>query len=258
MATEEGVTVATDKGVSVATNDVFRNCSDLPDEIMLYHVLPLMSIREVNTCKLVCKKWQHYVTSYIKRLKVIDLTQWDCMVTEDLLLGIVKYATNVRELRLDVCWRAVTDTSITAAAEVCHNLRVFAASRCGNLTDNAIVTLAEMCPHLEELDLSSCYGISDEAVCGLADNAKNLKELHMSSVYGVTDYGVSQLAFKCSLLQNLDVSYCNVVSNIGLQAFLNKEGPLALTELRVKNCHKVTYPMIFKLMEAGVAVNNMF
>ena len=61
----------------------------------------------------------------------------------------------------------------------------------------------------------------------------------MSSVYGVTDYGVSQLAFKCSLLQNLDVSYCNVVSNIGLQAFLNKEGPLALTELRVKNCHKV-------------------
>ena len=82
--------------------------------------------------------------------------------------------------------------------------------------------------------------ISDDALCGLADHAKNLKELHVSSVYGVTDFGVSQLAFKCPLLQNLDISYCYVVSNTGLQAFLNKEGKLALTELRIKNCYKVT------------------
>ena len=82
----------------MATDDLVTP-AQLPDEIMLYHLLPLLSIREVNACKLVCRKWRHLVTTYIKRLKVIDLTPWDCMVTEDLLLGIVKYASNVRELR---------------------------------------------------------------------------------------------------------------------------------------------------------------
>ncbi|XP_038078334.1 F-box/LRR-repeat protein 2-like [Patiria miniata] len=243
--------------VTMATENRM-NSAQLPDEIFLYHVLPLLSIREVNSCKLVCKTWRHLVTTYIKRLKVIDLTPWDCMVTEDLLLGIVKHAANVRELRLDGCWRAVRDAAVLTVASVCHKLRVFAACKCGNLTDAGVISLAEKCPELEELDLSSCYGITDEALCGLADHAKNLKELHVSSVYGVTDFGVSQLAFKCHLLQNLDVSYCYVVSNLGLQAFLDKQGKLALTELRVKNCYKVTQPTIFKLMQAGVAVNNMF
>ncbi|XP_022086279.1 F-box/LRR-repeat protein 2-like [Acanthaster planci] len=230
----------------------------LPDEIVLYHVLPLLSIREVISCKLICKKWRRLVTSYIKRLRVVDLSPWDCMVTEDLLLGIVKYASSVRELRLDGCWRAVRDGAVLTIASVCHKLRVFTAYKCGNLTDFAVVSMAEKCPDLEEVDLSSCYGITDEALCGLADHAKNLKELHVSSVYGVTDFGVSQLAFKCHHLQSLDVSYCYRVSNFGLQGFLDKQAGLALTELRIKDCVKVTQPIIFKLMQAGVAVNNMF
>ena len=71
----------------------------LPDEIIIHHILPLLSIREIGPVKLVCKKWQDYVRQYFRYLKVLDLTPWDCMVTEELLCSVTKHAVNLQELR---------------------------------------------------------------------------------------------------------------------------------------------------------------
>ena len=74
--------------------------SDLPDEILVYHILPLLSIEEIGPVKGVCKKWRGFVRQYFRHMKRLDLTPWDFLVDEKLLVDIVKYAVNLKQLRL--------------------------------------------------------------------------------------------------------------------------------------------------------------
>ncbi|XP_072028866.1 uncharacterized protein [Amphiura filiformis] len=264
-------TVSTDEcykdGTETSASTI--NIFGLPDEIIIHHILPLFTIREIGPVKLVCTKWLEYVQKYLRSLKVLDLTEWEFEVDEELLCSIVKYAVHLQELRLGRCWRAVTESSILTVANKCHQLQVFSAFKCGSLTDLAIIMLMKRCPKMAELDLSSCYRITDESLCNMATSAKNLRELHVSSNYGVTDYGVSQIAFKCHSLQVLDVSYCYRVSNLGLEGFLRRNSydddddgandvQCGLKYLRVKDCPKVTDTMVARLTSIGIEVNNMF
>ncbi|XP_071510217.1 uncharacterized protein [Diadema antillarum] len=232
----------------------------LPDEIFLYIIIPMLPMPDLCTVRAVCREWHSLVNAYFARLKILDLTPWNVLITPEFLQCILEQASTLRDLRLDNCWKAVTDDTMSTAAERCREVRSASFLKCGKLTEKAVVKMAKCWKHLEELDLSSCFGITDEAMCGLAEEAASLKELYVGSVYGVTDYGVSQLAYKCPSLELLDVSYCHRVSNAGLQAFLveNDGGCPSLKHLRIKNCHKVNAVMIGKLIRAGVQVNNMF
>eukprot|EP00057_Strongylocentrotus_purpuratus_P000445 XP_001176659.1 PREDICTED: F-box/LRR-repeat protein 7 [Strongylocentrotus purpuratus] len=236
------------------------NILTLPEEIIIYHIIPLLQMPDICAVRGVCKEWFDLVNIHFAQLRVLDLTPWDFLITPEFLQCILSHASGLRELRLDRCWKAVIRETMDVAAETCREVRYASFSKCGGLKEESVIKMAESWQHLEELDLSSCYQIMDRTLCGLADNACSLKELCVGSVYGVTDVGVSHLAYKCPTLELLDVSYCHRVSNAGLQPFVTqtKEKETSLKHLRIKNCHKVNDVMIGKLLSSGIQVNNMF
>ena len=73
--------------------------SALPDEIMVKHILPLFPIQEIDQFKLVCREWLGFVRQYYRQLKVVDVTECDYGVKEELLFEIVNCALNLQELR---------------------------------------------------------------------------------------------------------------------------------------------------------------
>ncbi|XP_041457633.1 F-box/LRR-repeat protein 4-like [Lytechinus variegatus] len=240
--------------------DIQCRILSLPEEIIVYHIIPLLPMPDICAMRGVCKKWFDLVNIHFAQLKVLDLTPWDFLITPEFLHCILSHAMALRELRLDNCWKAVVRETMDVAADKCREVRCASFSKCGKLTEDSVIQLAESWKHLEELDLSSCYQIMDRTLCGLAENACSLRELCVGSVYGVTDFGVSQLAYKCHTLELLDVSYCHRVSNKGLQPFVMETGEkrTSLKNLRIKACHKVNDVMIGRLLDCGIQVNNMF
>ncbi|XP_077982802.1 uncharacterized protein LOC144437671 [Glandiceps talaboti] len=231
--------------------------SRLPDEILVYHIFARLNIVELCEMKLVCSRFLRLVREYLKHTRVLDISKWDFMITEGGLSHLIIYTSCLQELRLDRCWRAVTEANLLTIAKCCQNLRILTASRCQHVSDFSVTVLAQRCSSLEELDFSSCYKLTDEGVCNIARFCRHLRELHLSSDYGVTDISVQQLAENCHSLQELDVSYCYKVTNKSIRGFTKNERS-SLKLLRIKNCEGVTQDVVEALFKKGVLVNNMF
>ncbi|CAB4000684.1 F-box LRR-repeat 20-like, partial [Paramuricea clavata] len=170
------------------------------------------------------------------------------------LNAILKISRHLKVVRLDECWICTTEENLFTLANNCPKLRVLSVRRCKYVTDDAIRKLCECCNELQELDVSSCYKISDKGLSNLI-LCKNLRELRVSSCYGVTDRSIKKLIRHCSKLVELDVGGCPRITDSGLQTLLEKPcGQL----LRIKSCENVTNDMIWKLVMAGITVNNMF
>ncbi|XP_071942887.1 uncharacterized protein [Antedon mediterranea] len=247
--------IALDPKMIETSKNVFLT---LPDEIMIFNILPLLDLMEVCICKAVCKRWKCLIHAYFSQLKELDLTPWSYLIEEDHLISIIRHTRCLRYLRLSVCWKAVTECSLSSIASSCRNLEVFAASKCGKLTDSAITKLVTRCHNIQELDLSSCYNITDNALIEIARHCKNIKELYLSSIYSVTDIGVNELAKHSKTLEELDVSYCFTLTNDSMLQLAQLKQFGSLKSLRIKGCSKVSEETALKLMQTGIEVNNMF
>ena len=73
--------------------------SSLPEEIIIYHIIPLLSMPDICALRGVCKEWYDLVNIHFSQLRVLDLTPWDCLVTPEFLQCILTHATALRELR---------------------------------------------------------------------------------------------------------------------------------------------------------------
>ncbi|XP_033109384.1 F-box/LRR-repeat protein 2-like [Anneissia japonica] len=252
---KDDISLSTTSSDKQTIGNLFLN---LPDEIMVCNVLPLLDIMEVCICKAVCRRWRGLVHAYFSQLKELDLSPWNFLIYEEHLIAIVRHLRSLKYLRLGVCWKAVTECSLSSIASSCPKLEVFTANRCGNVTDSAISKLVTRCHNLQELDLSSCYNVTDVAIVEIARHCKHLKELYLSSIYSVTGIGIKELAQHSKSLEELDVSYCFTLTNESMLHLLHLKQCGSLKSLRITGCSKISEDITLKLLQAGIIVNNMF
>ena len=130
----------------------------LPIEIIVHQIFQWLSIEDVCICRLVSTKWNNYATSNLRNRRLLDFA--DTPIISDIgLHAILKFARQLRVVRLDECWTCTTESNLFILAKNCPKLSVLSVRRCKYVTDDAIRKLCESCNNLQELDVSSCYKV---------------------------------------------------------------------------------------------------
>ncbi|XP_044001732.1 F-box/LRR-repeat protein 2-like [Aphidius gifuensis] len=90
-----------------------------------------------------------------------------------------------------------------------------------NLNDSTITAIANNCKNLKSLDIESCKAITETALVGLT-NLKNLQKLNVSYLDTITD----SFLIKLKGLKELDCSYCKKLTNSGIIQFIKNNPDL--------------------------------
>ena len=138
-----------------------RHFNFLPPEVVLDSVFPLIHPIELWQCRRVCKRWCSWINAYFRALKSLSFND---AISEYYLTAVgLELVTQslqlLRELRLDQCYRCVTERSLVILASRCHQLEILSVPQCREVTDNALRSLAEHCPSLRELNLNCCFQV---------------------------------------------------------------------------------------------------
>lgn len=165
-------------------------------------------------------------------------------VTERGVQLIIHQCPNLRNLRLDGCYRGCTDESLAATAWCSmHKLEKLSVAMCDGITSAGVSSIARM-PNLRALNLEMCSQVSlvgvlgrlrqlrvlnfayctyvnDSDITHLSKNLPYLAELNLART-AVTDAGVAYVAAWKRTLMVLSVSGC-AVTNASLGAICHCE-----------------------------------
>jgi len=104
------------------------------------------------------------------------------------------------------------DEGVIAVATACNNLDTLIANEC-QLTNQSLEAIAQHCHNLHELDVSQSLGITDAGLRALAYGCPELRAVKMIFCGAITDAGVKALMDGCLSLFTVALDGCDNVAS---------------------------------------------
>lgn len=138
----------------------------------------------------------------------------------------------------------MTDFSILAFADNCHDILEIDLHGCINLTDISVTALITEGRQLRELRLAHCSRITDEAFLQLAPEQRFdcLRILDLTDCHELQDAGLQKIVQAAPRLRNLVLAKCRYITDRGV---------MAITRLG-KNLHYIHLGHCVRLTDFGV------
>ncbi len=134
----------------------------LPPEVILGSIYVYLHPIELWRHKRVCRAWNGWITTFLRSLRSLhfndDLSEY--YLTADGLYSIVSSLQQLRELRLDQCYRSVAEKTLVLLTKRCHRLEVLSVPRSREVTDEVLRELGKNCPRMRELNLTRCFQVA--------------------------------------------------------------------------------------------------
>ena len=152
------------------------------------------------------------------------------------------------QLKLNDC-NQLTDLSIFAFADNCHDLLEIDLYKCTNITDQAVTALIKEGKQLRELRLAACMGITDEAFLHLpADSTYDaLRILDLTDCHELKDDGLMKIVQAAPRLRNLVLAKCRNITDRGVMS-ITKLGK-NLHFLHLGHCSNITDAGVIQLIK---------
>jgi len=163
-----------------------------------------------------------------------------------MLIGVSVGANvlTISQLKLNECPQ-ITDHSVLAFADNCHDLLEIDLHGCVNLNDISVTALLTEGRQLRELRLAQCSLLTDEAFLSLPmeHSYENLRVLDLTDCNTLTDAGISKIVNAAPRLRNLVLAKCREVTDRGV---------VAVTRLG-KNLHYIHLGHCSRITDYGVS-----
>lgn len=254
------------------------------DDIIIPHILPYLTVKELFLLRPVCAEALDLVTSYVTQSRRLDLASSNPdRFTITAFQIITSGATNLRHLNLrgsSLRWlrneilqpvlfsncnltfidlsfcSALTNGILFALAttECAKKLKVLKLESCGWADSEALITLFSATCSLVDVDLTGCWQSGDASVpIALSRNNPQLKQVTFANVYGLRDESVEFLARNLRSLEYLDLRECYRLTNASI--FVLGEYGKSLQSLRVKGCRDVDEVSLDRIRWRGIALD---
>jgi F-box/leucine-rich repeat protein 7 len=233
-------------GVRVLSRKPSRfNIGQFDDDILNLIFLQL-SLPELMRLRAVSTHWCRLLTYSSHLLKVLDLTPYNRIINDRVLIECIAPFVGHRPHTVDIshCFH-ISDEGFTALANLCgHNVRRWIMKSVWDITGQAILEMSQRARGLEVIDLSNCRKVSDTLLArvvgwvvpeihplqqqryiqlpppGTVIGCPNLRSLTLSYCKHVTDRTMQHLAAHASKrLEHVDLTRCTTITDLGFQAW---------------------------------------
>lgn len=166
------------------------------DDILIEYVVPHLSIKDLFNLRCCSRLSKAFVEFVFRKLKTINLSNYN--------------SPNI-ELAFDVL------------AKTCNNVRELSLAKCNWLNDCQLRTMLENNQHLISVNLNDCNSITAPSLQPIIINCKNLKILNLSKCYWLTVGAIDALVLHHGHhLQDVNISHCNTIETKSLILLLHK------------------------------------
>ena len=141
----------------------------------------------------------------------------------------------------------LSDATLIALANNCHELTTLECSGVSQFTDNGFQALARSCVHLERIDLEECVLITDATIAVLAACCPLLESISLSHCELITDEGIRQLGMAPCASENLNVLELDnlpLITDVSLEHLVSCHN---LKRVELYDCQQVTRAGIRRL-----------
>ncbi|VVB07867.1 unnamed protein product [Arabis nemorensis] len=250
--------------------DEYRKWAELPPELTSSILLRLGAIEILENAQKVCRSWRRVCKdpSMWRRIDMHNLgdsgsMEYDLDImcrhavdrseggliaidiwsfgTDDLLDYIAQRSSNLRSLKLAMCY-SITEEGFAEAVAKVPSLEELEVSYC-QLSEESLKVVGKSCPNLKTLKLN-CVGYrlpsneSDEDALAIAETMPRLRHLQL---FGnrLTDVGLNGILDNCPNLEHLDLRQC---FNVKLAGDLEKRCSEKIKVVRRPNDSTLDYP----------------
>ncbi|KAG2331365.1 hypothetical protein Bca52824_002545 [Brassica carinata] len=249
-------------------NGVFRNCSELPSELMTSIMQRLSAVEILENAQKVCMSWRrasknpamwrkivmHKVEGLGYNLDImcrhavdrsqgglVEIEIWD-FGTDSLINYIADSSSGLRSLKLAKCLQ-VTDDGLTKAIVKLPYLEELEVSQTSILSAKSLKVVGQSCPNLKTFKLNQRGYLrprlkSDDDALSIAETMHGLRHLQLFGNI-LTDVGLSAILDNCLNLEHLDLRQC---FNVNLGGDLEKRCDENIKVLRRPNDSTYDYP----------------
>ena len=178
-----------------------QTLDSLPD----YFASPVETL-DLEGCNLIHLTNLPLLLSYCPNIRVLSLKSCN-QLTERSLIYLINSGVldNIKCLRLDYLYQAVTDSTLQAIATKCKQLQELNMWGCSRVTDAGMETIARNCSSLAKLATRGCTTLTDVSLRALGKHCSNLAEANLSGICSFTAYGLAAIISECSKLNKLKI-----------------------------------------------------
>lgn len=197
------------------------------DDVLFEYVVPHLSIKDLFNLRCCSRLSKAFVEFVFKKLKTINLSNFN--------------SPNI-ELAFEVL------------ANHCNNVRELSLAKCNWLDDRLLSTMLENNKNLTSVNLNDCNSITAPSLQPIIIKCKNLKTLNLSKCYWLTVGAIDALVLHHNDLIDVDISHCNTIETKSLILLLHKFVNLKVLSLAylgsvtdsvllamVKSCKKIQH-----------------
>lgn len=210
-----------------------QNRGTVPEKLLsqIFHHLELHECMRIQT---VSQHWQNVLTKSPDLFRVLDLSQYNRRVTDDVLINRICPFVGARPEVIDIsnCFH-ITDEGFNALASMCGaNAKTWKMKSVWDVTAPAILEMSTKARGLKAIDLSNCRKASDTLLARIVGwvvpGQKNAGQLNRhSSVNGqrphlntrfssnsaISSSPAPGTVFGCPDLSSISLSYCKHISD---------------------------------------------
>ncbi|KFK32208.1 hypothetical protein AALP_AA6G211300 [Arabis alpina] len=217
--------------------DEFRNWAELPPELTSSILLRLGAIEIIENAQKVCRSWRRVCKDPSMWRKIDMHNRGDSESTEINLESICRHAVDRSQgglIGIDI-WYFGTDDLLQYIAERSSNLRSLKLAMCYPITLIGVVDAVLKLPLLEDLEVSYCE-FSEDCLNIVGVACPNLKTFKLNCVgyrcpSNESDDGALAIAKSMPRLRHLQL-FGNRLTNTGLNAILDNCPDLEHLDLR--------------------------
>ncbi|KAF8052686.1 hypothetical protein N665_1520s0004 [Sinapis alba] len=254
-----------------------RNWAELPPDLISSILLHLNSIEILEKAQKVCRSWRRVCKDPSMWRKIdmynhgdlgsmgfdleimcrhavdrsqgglLDIDIW-YFGTDELLNYIADRSSNLRSLRLIMCYPIADEGFVEAVANL--PLLEYLEVTYGSLSRKSLKAAGQSCPNLKKLRLNSDFNpksynneLNDKESLGIAESMPKL--LHLQLVgNSLTNTGLNAILDGCPHLEHLDLRKC---LNVRLEGDLEKRCTERIKELRCPDDSTADHPYGFNI-----------
>ena len=221
----------------------------LPDGILI-SVLRHFELHELMQLRGVSLHWSKLVKDAPELMHVLDLTPYNRVVTDDVLVNQICPFVGPRPRIVDIsnCFH-ISDEGFAALTNSCGaNVTIWKMRSVWDITAQAVLEMANRAKGLEEVDLSNCRKVSDnllQRVVGWVVQGNPQNDMHgrhaaaRSVGAPVPQHPPPGTVFGCPRLKILTLSYCKHVTDRSM-AHMAYHAASRLEQIDLTRCTTIT------------------
>lgn len=91
-----------------------------------------------------------------------------------------------------------------------------------DISDNLLISIFKKYPFIDSLNLSDCQNLTEKGFLEALKNSKKILKITLKNNTWLTDEGLKYISKYCRNLFFIDISFCYLLTEEGIEAFLNK------------------------------------